>query len=67
MPSPLSQLDTTVTVAGENDPQLEAARPDSLLKNQVYELIQLLDDIGTGTIAVLTVKHGWLGYLSSLI
>jgi hypothetical protein len=41
----------------DNGPRPEAKR-DCTLKNQVGDLMQLLDDIGDGTIAVLTVKHG---------
>ncbi len=43
---------------GENGPRPEAGRADFKLKNQVADLMQLLDDIGDGCIAVLTVKHG---------
>jgi hypothetical protein len=42
----------------ENGPRPEAGRADCRLKGQVADLMQLLDDIGDGTIAVLTVKHG---------
>jgi hypothetical protein len=41
----------------ENGPRGEAGR-DCVLKSQVRDLMQLLDEIGDGTIAVLTVKHG---------
>ena len=44
--------------AGENAPHPAAARADCQLKNQVADLMSLLDQIGDGTIAVLTVKHG---------
>jgi hypothetical protein len=42
----------------ENGPHRETGRPDCQLKNQVLDLMQLLDAVGDGTIAVLTVKHG---------
>ena len=42
----------------ENGPRPEATRADCKLKSQVTDLMQLLDAIGDGTIAVLTVKHG---------
>jgi hypothetical protein len=42
----------------ENGPRPEADRPDYKLKSQVTDLMQLLDAIGDGAIAVLTVKHG---------
>ena len=43
---------------GENGPRPEAGRTDFKLKNQVADLMRLLDDIGDGRITVLTVKHG---------
>lgn len=42
----------------DNAPRPEAGRADCKLKSQVTDLMQLLDAIGDGTIAVLTVKHG---------
>ncbi len=42
----------------ENGPRPEAGRAECKLKNQVTDLMALLDQIGDGTIAVLTVKHG---------
>ena len=44
--------------AAENGPRPEAARPDCALKAQHLDLLKLLDDVGDGTIGVLTVKHG---------
>ncbi|MBP3954871.1 hypothetical protein J8F10_06190 [Gemmata sp. G18] len=44
--------------ASENGPHPESGRPDCRLKNQVADLMSLLDDIGDGTITVLSVKHG---------
>ena len=42
----------------ENGPRPEAGRTDCLLKSQVRDLMTLLEEIGDGAIAVLTVKHG---------
>lgn len=42
----------------ENGPHREAGRPDYQLKNQVTDLMALLNAIGDGAIAVLSVKHG---------
>ncbi|MBP3954803.1 hypothetical protein J8F10_05845 [Gemmata sp. G18] len=44
--------------AGDNGPRPEAGRPDCRLKSQVADLMHLLDNIGDGTIEVLSVKHG---------
>ena len=42
----------------ENGPRAEAGRSDYLLKSQVRDLMQLLDEIGDGVISVLSFKHG---------
>lgn len=42
----------------ENGPHREAGRPDCPLKNQVRDLMSLLDEVSDGTIAVLSIKHG---------
>lgn len=39
-------------------PRPEARTGDFLLKAQVVELLQLLDEMGDGTIEVIEVKHG---------
>ena len=44
--------------AAENGPRPEAGRDDCALKAQHADLLKLLDDVGDGTIAVLSVKHG---------
>jgi hypothetical protein len=44
--------------AGENGARPELGARDFVLKAQVVDLFRLLDDLGDGTIAVLTVKHG---------
>jgi hypothetical protein len=41
----------------DNGPRPEAGR-DCVLKNQVGDLMHLLDNLGDGTITVLSVKHG---------
>ena len=41
----------------DNTPRPEAGR-DCKLKNQVADLMALLDEIGDGTISVLSFKHG---------
>lgn len=43
---------------GENGPRPEAGLPDFGLKAQHRDLLRLLDELGDGTIAVLSVKHG---------
>ena len=47
-----------VKFAGETGPRPEAGRPDFALKDQHRELFRVLDELGDGTVAVLTVKHG---------
>jgi hypothetical protein len=44
--------------AGENGPRPESRLEDFLLKPQLLDLFRLLDRLGDGMIAVLTVKHG---------
>jgi hypothetical protein len=44
--------------AGENGPRPELGTGDFRLKAQLTDLFNLLDKIGNGTIAVLTIKHG---------
>jgi hypothetical protein len=41
-----------------NGPHPESKRADCALKSQHLDLMQLLDEIGDGTIEVLTLKHG---------
>ncbi|WP_020473430.1 hypothetical protein [Zavarzinella formosa] len=43
---------------GDNGPRPESNAPNFQLKWQILELFQLLDQIGTGDIASLEVKHG---------
>ena len=42
----------------DNGPHREAGRFDCQLRNQVLDLMVLLDEVGDGTIAVLSIKHG---------
>ena len=44
--------------AAENGPRVESTLPDFALKEQHLDLIRLLDSIGSGTISLVTVKHG---------
>ena len=55
---PMPRVTREHKFAGENGPRPEAARADCKLKNQVADLMALLDAVGDGTIAVLSVKHG---------
>ena len=43
---------------GDNGPRAEAGRGDHALKTQVVDLMALLDALGDGAVAVLSVKHG---------
>jgi hypothetical protein len=47
-----------VKFAAENGPRPEASLQDFVLKHQHRDLFTLLDEMGDGTIATLTVKHG---------
>lgn len=44
--------------AGDNGPRPESRRADCALKDQVGDLMRLLDAVGDGVIETLTVKHG---------
>jgi hypothetical protein len=44
--------------SGENGPRQETGRTDFELKEQHRELFRILDEVGDGTITVLTIKHG---------
>ncbi|GIW55529.1 MAG: hypothetical protein KatS3mg082_1933 [Nitrospiraceae bacterium] len=47
-----------IKFGGENGPRPELDAGNFLLKTQVVELFQHLDQLGTGTIDVIEVKHG---------
>jgi hypothetical protein len=47
-----------VKFGGENGPRPEVGIADFFLKAPVVELFEHLDRLGSGTIAVLEVKHG---------
>jgi hypothetical protein len=47
-----------VKFGGENGPRPEIDAGNFLLKTQVVELFQHLDQLGNGTIEVLEIKHG---------
>lgn len=55
---PMPQVTREYKFCSDNGPHREAGRSDCQLKNQVRDLMSLLDEVGDGTIAVLTVKHG---------
>ena len=55
---PMPRVVREFKFAGENSPRPEAKAGDLLLKDQHIDLMQLLDEIGTGTIATLVCKHG---------
>jgi hypothetical protein len=55
---PMPRVTREHKFCAENGPRPESGRADYKLKNQVRDLMQLLDSIGDGVIAVLTVKHG---------
>jgi hypothetical protein len=42
----------------DNGPRPESRRADCALKDQVADLMRLLDAVGDGVIETLTVKHG---------
>lgn len=47
-----------IKFGGENGPRPELGTADFLLKQQVVELFEFLDERQSGTIDVLEVKHG---------
>jgi hypothetical protein len=55
---PPPSLVREVKFGGDNGPRPELDTGNFLLKEQVVELLQHLDRLGTGTVAVLEVKHG---------
>ena len=55
---PLPRVTREHKFGGENGPRPEAARADCALKPQHLDLMRLLDAVGDGTVAVLSVKHG---------
>lgn len=56
--SPAPLVVREIKFAAENGPRPERAAADFLLKAQVVELFQLLDQVRDGVIDVLEVKHG---------
>ncbi len=56
--TPLPRVVREYKFAAENGPRPEAGLADFALKAQHRDLFRLLDEVGDGTIAVLTVKHG---------
>lgn len=55
---PLPQFVREYKFAGENGPRPESGLGDFALKPQIIDLFRLMDELGNGTITVLTVKHG---------
>ena len=55
---PPPHLVRDVKFCGENGPRRELALEDFALKAQVRDLFAHLDDLRTGTILALEVKHG---------
>jgi hypothetical protein len=55
---PLLRVVREIKFCGENGHRPELDAPDFLLKSQVVELFQHFDQLGTGTIDVIEVKHG---------
>jgi hypothetical protein len=47
-----------IKFGGENGPRPELAREDFVLKAQVTELFDHLSNIGSGSVAMIEVKHG---------
>lgn len=47
-----------IKFGGENGPRAELDASDFVLKSQVVELFQHLDELADGTIDVIEVKHG---------
>lgn len=55
---PMPHLVREVKFGGDNGPRPERASDNFLLKTQVLELFQHLDQLASGVIAVLDIKHG---------
>jgi hypothetical protein len=55
---PPPRVEREIKFGGENGPRPEAGAADFLLKGQVIELFEHLDQLADGEIAVLEVKHG---------
>ena len=55
---PMPRIVREYKFGGENGSRPETGRADYALKTQIRDLLQLLDVLGDGTLAVLSVKHG---------
>jgi len=55
---PLPRVVREHKFGGENGPRPESRLEDYSLKPQLVDLFRALDDLGDGTIDVLTIKHG---------
>ena len=56
--NPLPHVVREHKFASENGPRSEGRLDDFVLKPQVLDLFKVMDELGDGTIAVLTIKHG---------
>lgn len=55
---PLPHVVREIKLGGDNGPRPEVAIADFCLKAQVVDLWEKLDELGTGTVVSLEVKHG---------
>jgi hypothetical protein len=56
--NPLPRLIREVKFGGENSPRPELGIADFQLKSQVVDLFAFFDELQTGTIEVIELKHG---------
>ncbi len=55
---PTPRIVREIKPGGDNGPRPERLRQDFLLKQQVVELCQVMEEIGTGSIDLIEVKNG---------
>jgi hypothetical protein len=55
---PLPRIVREHKFSGENGPRPEALLADFVLKPQLLDLFREVEELGDGTIDVLTIKHG---------
>ena len=55
---PAPRIFQEIKIGGENGPRPEVDRQDFTLKGQVLEMLQHLDQINDGKVAVVHVQHG---------
>jgi hypothetical protein len=56
--TPRPKVVREIKFGAENGPRPERGTPDFLLKSHVIKLLALLDEMQSGTIDVLEIKHG---------